>query len=121
MPRPAQQANRQRIVYCDCRDCRDLPLDVGEELTDEAQQVALSVARQVPHPPKALVIYASGMLVRLQACQFCLCAYTHICSDAHRDTHTHTHTHTHTRTHTHTHAHTHTHDIYVHTHIHTYT
>jgi len=60
MPRAPQA--RQRIVYCDCLDCRDLPSDVGEEPTDEVLAVASSVARQVPYPPKALVLYASGFL-----------------------------------------------------------
>eukprot|EP00967_Tisochrysis_lutea_P146642 scaffold277198_cov25-Tisochrysis_lutea.AAC.1 len=65
MPRTAQP--RQRIVYCDCLDCRDLPSDVGQELTDEALAVASSVARQVPHPPKGLLIYASGFLSAQEA------------------------------------------------------
>eukprot|EP00200_Dunaliella_tertiolecta_P003799 CAMPEP_0202338988 /NCGR_PEP_ID=MMETSP1126-20121109/1041_1 /ASSEMBLY_ACC=CAM_ASM_000457 /TAXON_ID=3047 /ORGANISM="Dunaliella tertiolecta, Strain CCMP1320" /LENGTH=448 /DNA_ID=CAMNT_0048929471 /DNA_START=12 /DNA_END=1358 /DNA_ORIENTATION=- len=56
MPRTAQP--RQRIVYCDCLDCRDLL---------EALAVASSVARQVPHPPKGLLIYASGFLSAQEA------------------------------------------------------
>ncbi|GFR47016.1 hypothetical protein Agub_g8700, partial [Astrephomene gubernaculifera] len=50
---------RQRIVYCDCFDCRDRPQE--EALTPEQLDAATAVARQEP-PPKALVLYATGIV-----------------------------------------------------------
>ncbi|GLC42504.1 hypothetical protein PLESTF_000761400 [Pleodorina starrii] len=50
---------RQRIVFCDCFDCRDRP---EVSLTPEQLDAATAVARQEP-PPKALLLYATGFVV----------------------------------------------------------
>ncbi|PNW82605.1 hypothetical protein CHLRE_06g285850v5 [Chlamydomonas reinhardtii] len=51
---------RQRIVYCDCFDCADRPAE--STLTPEQLDAATAVARQEP-PPKALLIFVTGMLL----------------------------------------------------------
>ncbi|KAG2490051.1 hypothetical protein HYH03_011516 [Edaphochlamys debaryana] len=51
---------RQRIVYCDCFDCVDRP--EATALSQAQLDAATAVARQEP-PPKALVIFASGVIV----------------------------------------------------------
>ncbi|PNH06482.1 hypothetical protein TSOC_007171 [Tetrabaena socialis] len=51
---------RQRIVYCDCFDCVDRPEQPS--LTPAQLDAATAVARQEP-PPKALLLYASGLLL----------------------------------------------------------
>ncbi len=62
---------RQRIVFCDCYDCVDRPQQPS--LSSEQLDAATAVARQEP-PPKALIIYATGMvsssdgLTNLEAC-----------------------------------------------------
>ncbi|GIL51361.1 hypothetical protein Vafri_7361 [Volvox africanus] len=50
---------RLRIVFCDCFDCRDRP-DVS--LTREQLDASALAARQEP-PPKALLLFATGLVV----------------------------------------------------------
>ncbi|GIL76579.1 hypothetical protein Vretimale_19502 [Volvox reticuliferus] len=50
---------RQRIVFCDCYDCRDRP---NVLLNREQLDASNVVARQEP-PPKALLLFATGLVV----------------------------------------------------------
>ncbi len=60
MPRTA--AARQRIVFCDCFDCSDKAIE-PTVVTDEGLAACERVAQQRP-PPKAVVLFGSGLLHR---------------------------------------------------------